>query len=194
MDSPFPPAGVAARSGEVEDWLLRFHEGTREVMRECYVDHFTGVERAVGRVLSGADKETVIHEVFFRLMSQKDLRVTFQGGSFRAWICTVARNQAIDHWRRQQLELPGGSAEELLENVEDATRFELRAEARLMVERFRNECLPAKWLRVFEARFVEQLDQAEAARALGMSRTTLIYQEYRVRHLLRRFFVGKAPA
>jgi RNA polymerase sigma-70 factor, ECF subfamily len=194
MESPFPPSGVAARPDELVDWLARFHAGARDVMRECYTDHFASVERAVGRVLAGADKETVIHEIFFRLMTNQELRATFQGGSFRAWICTVARNQAIDYWRRQQFERPAGSAEELLEGVEDASRFEARAEARMMIERFRAECLPAKWRQVFEARFVQQLDQAEAARLLGMSRTTLIYQEYRVRHLLRRFFIGRASA
>jgi RNA polymerase sigma-70 factor, ECF subfamily len=194
MDSPFPPAGVAACPDELVGWLARFRTGARDVMRECYTDHFASVERAVARVLTGADKETVIHEVFFRLMTSEELRATFQGGSFRAWICTVARNQAIDYWRRRQFERPAGSAEEMLEGVEDARRFESSAEARMMVDRFRAECLPAKWRRVFEARFVQQLDQAEAARELGMSRTTLIYQEYRVRHLLKRFFIGKANA
>jgi RNA polymerase sigma-70 factor (ECF subfamily) len=194
MDSPFPPSGVAARPEQHADWLARFHEGARDAMRECYTDHFASVERAVGRVLAGADKETVIHEVFFRLMTKKELRETFEGGSFRAWICTVAKNHAIDYWRRQQFEVPAGSAEELLLDVEDGMRFDSRAEARMMIERFRAECLPDKWQKIFEVRFVQQLDQAEAARVLRMSRTTLIYQEYRVRLLLRRFFVGTASS
>jgi RNA polymerase sigma-70 factor (ECF subfamily) len=44
---------------------------------------------------------------------------------------------------------------------------------------------------VFDARFIQQLDQPEAARLLGMHRTTLIYQEYRVRTLLKRFVLRK---
>ena len=47
----------------------------------------------------------------------------------------------------------------------------------------------AKWLRVFEVRFIQQLDQSEAARVLKISRTTLIYQEYRVRKLLNGYFL-----
>ena len=37
------------------------------------------------------------------------------------------------------------------------------------------------------ARFLEQLDQRQAARKVGISRTTLVYQEARIRRLLRRF-------
>jgi RNA polymerase sigma-70 factor (ECF subfamily) len=40
---------------------------------------------------------------------------------------------------------------------------------------------------VFETRFLLGLEQKEAAARLGISRTTLAYQEYRVKALLRRF-------
>jgi len=55
------------------------------------------------------------------------------------------------------------------------------------LERFRDQVLPRKWQRVFVARFVEQQEQSAAARSLGMRRTTLAYQEYRIRRLLRRY-------
>jgi RNA polymerase sigma-70 factor (ECF subfamily) len=55
-----------------------------------------------------------------------------------------------------------------------------------VLERFR-DILPKKWQRVFQKRFVEGLEQQEAADALDMSRTTLAYQEYRIRRLLQRF-------
>jgi len=188
MNRPVPPPEAA---GEAVHWLTEFHAGSRAVLTGCYVDHFASVERAVGRILKGADKETVIHEIFFRVMTNDDLRFTFQGGSFRAWISTIARNQAVDHWRRQQFEVPAGAPEDLLGDHEDAARFENRVEAQITIDRFRNECLPDKWRKVFDARFIQQLDQPEAARVLGMHRTTLIYQEYRVRTLLKRFVLRK---
>jgi RNA polymerase sigma-70 factor (ECF subfamily) len=192
MSRPVAPPKVAAAP---LDWLAEFHAGSRAVLSECYVDHFTSVERAVGRILKGADRETVIHEIFFRLMTNEDLRRTFQGGSFRAWINTIARNQAVDYWRRQQFEIPAGAPEDLVGDREDASRFEDRVEAQMTIDRFRSECLPAKWRKVFDARFIQQLDQPEAARVLGMHRTTLVYQEYRVRNLLKRFVLrkGKKP-
>ena len=69
--------------------------------------------------------------------------------------------------------------------------LERTVEARLLVDRFRREVLPAKWARVFEARFVSGLDQRSAAAQVGISRTTLAYQEIQIRRLLRRFLLGR---
>ena len=162
-------------------------------MRQVYVDHYESVDRAVGRVLEGADRETVVHDVFCRLMTEEKLRATFRGGSMRAWITTIARNAAIDAWRRQQHERPGGDARDLAPGEDVGARFDARVEAQIMVDRFRADCLPDKWRTVFEARFIQQLDQSEAARALGIHRTTLLYRELRVRQLLRRFFLQTEP-
>jgi RNA polymerase sigma-70 factor (ECF subfamily) len=108
----------------------------------------------------------------------------------------VARNQAIDFLRRRRREQPLGEVEpdaneQRLEADLRARALEQAAEARLIVERFRRDHLPPKWHRVFQARFVEQLSQREAAAELGISRTTLVYQELQVRRLLRRFLLAK---
>jgi RNA polymerase sigma-70 factor, ECF subfamily len=185
-----PPAERPSRpSNEGDGWLGQFHLGAQSAIESCYRDHVGRVDRAVGSILDGADRETVVHDVFFRLMTNERLRLAFQGGSFGAWIATVARNQAIDYRRRRRLETPMGSSGDMPDDIESATTIDSRVEARLMVERFRAECLPEKWEKVFQTRFVEQVDQSEAARRLGVSRTTLIYQEFRVRTLLRRFFL-----
>jgi len=186
MPSPLLPARVDETSSDAPDWLEEFHRGTRHVMRQVYADHFVTVERAVGKVLQGADKETAIHEVFLRLLTEADLRATFRGGSLRAWISTISRNYAIDYWRRQQRERPAGTAQDLLEHVAEPTRLDAKVEARVMIARFR-DVVPEKWRDVFEVRFVQQLDQSEAARVLGVHRTTLLYQEFRVRKLLEKF-------
>jgi RNA polymerase sigma-70 factor, ECF subfamily len=179
---------------ESENWIEQFHAGSRTVIEELYRAHFERVARAVGNVLDGADKETAIHEVFYRLLSSEQARRGYSGGSFGAWITTVARNQAIDHLRRRRWEQPAGSAAEMLQHDDRRETFDERVNAQLMVRRFRHECLPPKWAGVFEARFIQQLDQAEAARSLGIRRTTLIYQEYRVRQLLRRYFLTEPRA
>src|SRR5262245_48027990 len=87
------PATMAGRPAPAQEsaWLDRFHAGEREVIEQCYRDHFRVVENAVGQVLRGADKETVIHEVFLQLMSRAELRRGFAGGGFAAWLATVAR-------------------------------------------------------------------------------------------------------
>ncbi|WP_224246363.1 RNA polymerase sigma factor [Hyalangium gracile] len=178
-------------------WLLDFHAGRRSVLEQCYRELYPTVQRAVGRVLSGADQETVIHEVFYRLISREELRRSFRGGSLKAWIGTVAYHQALEFVRRQQRE-QGALAQVRELDVGEAEAVEAsdaECEARILIERFRRECLPEKWHGVFEARFLRQLPQREAARELGIHRTTLAYQELRIRSLLRHFLLreGSTP-
>ena len=157
-------------------------------MERCYREHYQTVKRAAAGYLSPVDTETVVHDVFFKIMSQPATREAFRGGSLAAWLSRMATNQALDFLRQTQRVTLG------FESVPEAVApsFEEASEARLMVERFRNECLPAKWRNVFEARFIRQLDQRSAAKDLGMFRTTLAYQELRIRGLLRQFFLGEA--
>lgn len=171
-----------------EDWLERFHQGDRDVIEECYRDHFETVDRSVGAVLSGADRETVVHEVFFRVMTAPQVRLGFRGGSFAGWIATVARNQAIDHVRRSRREeaVAPDVAVRLADSAAGSPADD-SFDARRLIAQFRRECLPPEWDGVFVARFIDQLSQREAAARLKMRRTTLAYQELRIRQLLRRF-------
>jgi len=186
-----------ARSSSTPDhvWLEAFHAGERACMAECYRTHVASVDQAVGAILRGADRETVIHEVFFRLLTEESFRRRFQGGSLSTWLRVVARNHAIDHARHQQREIltphPAGVGDAETGQEDPLDR---RTDVRLTLQRFRAEVLPAKWDRVFMARFVDQQDQRDAARALRLPRTTLVYQEHRIRTLLRRFVLkGERP-
>jgi RNA polymerase sigma-70 factor (ECF subfamily) len=167
-------------------WLNRFHAGDRAAMEECYRDYYQVVEAAVRGMLREADKETVIHEVFFALLSEPTTRQGFQGGSFAAWLRTLAKNRALDLLRRQQLERRAApeAARQMQTSVPGPS--EQRADARAFLSRFQKQCLPEKWRAVFETRFVQQLSQREAASTLGISRTTLAYQEHRIRALLKK--------
>jgi RNA polymerase sigma-70 factor, ECF subfamily len=171
-------------------WLAAFHAGERSVMERCYRDQCVMVLRAAGAVLPRADAETVTHEVFYRLLSSARTRGGFQGGNFEAWLRQVATNAALDHVRRYRRER---AREEGPAESEDAPqeRVDDEVEAKLLVERFRRDRLPLKWAGVFDARFLRQLPQREAARELGIQRTTLVYQEQRIRLLLREFLLGE---
>jgi RNA polymerase sigma-70 factor (ECF subfamily) len=158
------------------------------VIEECYRDHFEAVDRSVGAVVAGADRETVVHEVFFRIMTRQDVRLGFRGGSIAGWLATVARNQAIDHLRRSRRE--EAVAPDVASRLADAVALapaEDSLDARRLVAEFRSQCLPPEWDGVFVARFLDQLSQREAAARLKMRRTTLAYQELRIRRLLERF-------
>jgi RNA polymerase sigma-70 factor, ECF subfamily len=186
-------------NSDPESWLEAFHRGEPRCLDGCYRDSFQVVDRAVGDILHGADRETVVHEVFFRLLSDEGLRRSFTGGAFGPWLRVVARNQAIDCARRRRLEVAlGEDMAERAAGAATADRLHEQTEAKLLVEAFRAHHLPAKWERVFVARFLEQQDQPTAARSLGMRRTTLAYQEHRIRRLLKRFVLtpgaGRASA
>ena len=174
-----------------ESALARFRAGERDFIGLLYRETYETVDATVGRVLRGADRETVVHELYFRLLSNPDLRRNFVGGSLRSWLATVAYNLAVDFWRRHRRET----------NLEDgnpplidpmAQRMEKRAELNLFVERFRRDGLPGELWPLFQARFVERLGQREAARRLGIPRTTLVYRELRVRRLLRAYLRRRA--
>ncbi len=193
MSAMTPASEAAVDLVEAEVWLVGFHEGRREAMEDCYREHFGTVDAAVSRVLHGADRETVVQDVFARLMSDAQLRLAFKGGRLTAWLSTLSRNLAIDFARHRRFEQPDGLMP-AGDGVQSPHLIEYQAEVRLLLERFRDECLPPRWAPVFEARFVRQMDQASAARHVGISRTTLAYQEYRIRGLLRSFALrGSRP-
>jgi RNA polymerase sigma-70 factor (ECF subfamily) len=172
-------------------WLVAFHAGDRAAMAQCYRDHAKTVANAVGRMLSAADSETVTHEVFYRLLSDARLRANFQGGNFSAWITRVATHSAIDYlrrYRREQSEF-SGAGETDVDARAPARRVDDEVHAKVLVERFCRDCLPPEWAGVFDARFLRQVTQRDAARELGIRRTTLVYQELRIRRLLTRFLL-----
>lgn len=157
-------------------WLARFHAGDRVTLDAFYRDQFSTVEGALAH-LRGADRETVVFEVFLRIWSDADLRRSLSNASLGDWLVAITRTQATDFLRRT------GRAETLPPTPTDAP------EARGRIERFRAEVLPKAWEPVFERRFVGRLDPVDVARELGVSRTTLAYRELRIRALLRSFIL-----
>jgi RNA polymerase sigma-70 factor (ECF subfamily) len=175
---PPPPA-------EADAWLAGFHRGDPDIIERCYRDHFEVVEAAIRQVLVPADRETVIHEVFWRLLSNPELRRSFRGGSMAAWLATVTRNLAIDYLRRltREVALPAEDSQQPVPALDG------QADARLLLEQFQRQRLPAAWWPVFDLRFLRQLSQREAAAALRIRRTTLAYRELRIRQALRAFLM-----
>jgi RNA polymerase sigma-70 factor (ECF subfamily) len=182
---PFAEADSSAPRSDA-DWLALFQRGDKRTLQDCYLNHFATVQRAIRGILDETDQEMLIHELFSRLIARAELRRSFQGGSFAAWLATVARNQAIDYQRRIGRERALSEADCAERSTHD---WEQETHARLLIEKFRRERLPADWNGVFELRFLTQLPQREAASQLGMHRTTLAYREIRIRSLLKRFLL-----
>jgi RNA polymerase sigma-70 factor (ECF subfamily) len=174
-------------------WLSAFHAGERWALEECYREHASKVAAAARRLLGGVDAETILHDVFYRLLSSAKMRASFQGGNIGAWLTQVATRSAIDDLRRRRretspLEEDGREIESVAREGERRDADE-ELEAKMLVERFRKERLPPEWESLFDARFLRQLPQRDAARELGIPRSTLVYQEQRIRALLQRFLL-----
>lgn len=184
-DGDAPPGTAPAD----DPWLKGFHSGDRRVLEECYREHFATLERAIGTVLTSADRETAIHELWTRLLEGTALRQAFQGGAFASWLAVVARNHALDMRRRITREL--ARANETPDSRSET--WEEAVQARILIERFRRDVLPPEWGGVFELRFLQQLPQREAATRLSLHRTTLAYRELRIRRLLKHFLVDEPP-
>jgi len=185
---------MGAGSETDRGWLSRFHAGDRDVIERCYREHFRSVEAAVGHVLRGADKETVVHDVFLQLIERREVRGGFQGGNFRGWLMTVSHHVAVDYWRRHRRERAWDEAPDEQSGHDSAGNMERGAEARLFAERYLRDRLPPAWLSVFVVRFLGGLDQRSAAHRLGISRTTLAYRELRVRRILRSYLRERSRA
>jgi RNA polymerase sigma-70 factor (ECF subfamily) len=179
------------RDDAPDDWLAGFHRGDRRVLERCYREHFETVARAVGSVLDGVDRESAIHDFFARLIADEGMRRSFQGGTLGGWLWVGARRTAIDVARARHREREVLAEMEAEQEAPEGTSAAEDLEARRLIAEFRSGPLPAKWAAVFEARFLRQLSQREAAAALAMRRTTLAYQELRIRRLLRRFLLSR---
>jgi RNA polymerase sigma-70 factor (ECF subfamily) len=188
---PFHP--VISQMVEQDRWLAAFHAGDRTVLEKCYRDTHASVLSAARRLLTDCDAETVVHEVYYRLISDGRFRQSFKGGSVAAWLAQVTTNSAIDHLRRRRREAAPLPPESELESRGADARVDDELEAKILVERFRRERLPPEWAPVFDTRFLRRLPQREAAHELGIPRSTLVYQEQRIRELLTKFLIRPAP-
>ncbi len=169
-----------------ESFLDAFHRGDRAALEACYREHFDAVLSAI-RLASLADRETVAHDLFCRLVGNADFRGGFRGGNMRAWLRTAATHAAIDYARKYKREVLTddaasavtlGNAAHDVENDAGAQR-----DAERIVAHFVADKLPPAWRSVFEVRFRRGLGQHETARELGIARTTVMYQEHRIRGL-----------
>ena len=185
VDPSAEGSSIERAEGGDAGWLEGFYAGEPRIMERCYREHFATVARAISGILRDSDRETLIHEVFSRLLGRAEARRSFRGGDFAAWLGTLARNQAIDYQRRvaREISLTPEHHERTGPAVEEA------ADAHLLIERFRRECLPEAWWGLFDLRFLGQLSQREAAVALRMRRTTLAYRELLIRRALKKFLL-----
>jgi hypothetical protein len=61
------------------DWLVRFHAGERAVIDQCYRRYARMVRDVAAHIVAPVDAETIVHEIFFSLLSDARVRTSFRG-------------------------------------------------------------------------------------------------------------------
>jgi RNA polymerase sigma-70 factor, ECF subfamily len=109
-------------------------------------------------------------------------RYRWQGNSFCAWLYRIARNEIVQHYRRQRFLAPLRSWLLSDANVEKAVQNQERQDA-LQKALAR---LPAPDREVIVLRFFEELSSAEVAEILGCSTANVYVRLHRALGRLRR--------
>jgi RNA polymerase sigma-70 factor, ECF subfamily len=151
-----------------ERFLRAFHAGERWAIEESYREHAGRVIAAAQRLVGPVDAETIAHGVFYRLLDSAKTRASFQGGNLGAWLTQVAVRSAVDDLRKRRREAPSDEAAEPQSSAD--------LDAKILIDRFRAEVLAPDDVPLFEARFMRRLPQRDAAKELGIPRSTLVYQ------------------
>src|SRR3954452_8836528 len=93
-----------------DDGLVRAAvAGNREAFGELYVRYARMVHGILLARVPPGDAEDLVQEVF--LSAMKELRGLRTAAAFRGWLGTIARNRAMDHYRRARETSPLDSVE-----------------------------------------------------------------------------------
>ena len=147
-----------ARGGDSEAFGMLYDHYNASVYRFLYY-----------RVGSVALAEDLTSETFFRALRNMS-SFQWQGKDFGAWLMTIARNLAADHYKagRTRLELPTddmGAHDSVTEGPENAVLASLTNEVLLQAVRE----LPKEQQDCLILRFLQGLSIAETAKVLGRS-------------------------
>jgi RNA polymerase sigma factor (sigma-70 family) len=179
---------AVARSIPDTGWEARFRRGDNEVIEAVYRDTFEAVRRAAARVLrEPADRDAVVHEVFVELVESRRLRDSYRGGAMAGWLGAIARHRALDFARRERRLTDLSALNEAAVVVDPLVEF------RRELERFATRLDPQR-RQVLELRFVAGMTQVEAARQMGIPRSTLEDKEREIKRLLQEHLREGAPA
>jgi len=176
--------------GQESEWLELSRKGDHAAFENLVQSYQTMIHSITYRMTGSlADADDLSQETFIRAFQQLG---SFRGESkFSSWLCRVAMNACLN-WRQREIrrtevhqqwagDNPGGSAEECTEVLDEKTRNVQAALNRL----------PAKQRAAMILTVYEEMNHAEAARALGCSEATVSWRVFAARAKLKRWL---APA
>lgn len=145
--------------------------------------------------LNSADSSDLVQSVFAKLLVKLPEFEYDPARRFRAWLLTIARNQATDFWRRAKsnplvangsaADLPESFASEDLLEDREYRDFLVRRARKLMEQEFEPLTWQACWKYVAEGR-----SAADVGRELGLSANAVRVAKCRVLRRLRQELEG----
>jgi RNA polymerase sigma-70 factor, ECF subfamily len=162
---------LTSRGCQVQDeesLVRRAQQNDEQALSRLYEEYFARVYRYVAvRVGNRLDAEDITSQVFVKVV-QSLPSYKLRGVPFSAWLFRIARNQVIDHVRKNSIKNENTWIEPSAVSQEDPTKL---AELNMAVD----ELVKALGLitgaqrEVIEFRFIAELSIAETAKAMGKS-------------------------
>lgn len=184
---------------EGDDLLERCRKGDEGAWRELVARHSRKVFGLCYRFSGRVDEaEDLTQEVFLRVYQSLD-RYRSSGGAFNTWLMTVARNHAIDHYRRRREERnrrdDGALGEmELLPSGEEGPVMALERKERVQLVQRGLRALPEDLRDTIVLCDLQGLPYEEAARVLDVPLGTVKSRLNRGRLELAKRLLSKRAA
>ena len=197
------PSGRQAEDLYSSRLVVRAQRGDAEAFAALYVRYFDWVYSYLRMTLRDRhDAEDLAQQVFLKVFAHLDSYEVGPERSFRPWLFRIARNQLIDHVRKERpalLEDPeriadphGRSARGAdVETLQSTLAWMSDSEVALFIER-----LPLAQRQVITLRYMIGLTPEEVAEVLGRSAGSIRQLDYRARLNLqeRLTALGRKPA
>jgi RNA polymerase sigma-70 factor (ECF subfamily) len=167
-------------AGDDDELVRAAAEGDRGAFGELYVRHARMVHGILLARVPPGDAEDLVQEVFLSALQQ--LYGLRTAGAFRGWLATMARNRAMDHYRRARPSAP-------LETAEAAAPRGAVQDAFLVLDQIRR--LPEAYRETLILRLVEGMTGPEIAAQTGLTPDSVRVNLCRGMKMLRELLEAK---
>ncbi len=173
-----------------ESLVRRAQQNDEQAFSRLYEEYFERVYRYIAvRVGSRLDAEDITSQVFVKVV-QSLPSYKLRGVPFAAWLFRIARNQIIDHVRKNSVKNETAWMNPLAVSQEDPTRL---AELNIAIDEVVKALalLTGAQREVIEFRFIAELSIAETAKSMGKSEGAVKALQYSGLVALRKHLSGK---
>ena len=181
-----------SEKSELAGLVRQVQKGDLEAFGQLY-DHFYGPVFAyvLHQVGSPADAEDIVSGVFLDAL-QKIGGFTWRGAGFGAWLFSIARNDVMDHFRRQGRSREAAITEQHME-LAGTERVEKIAEAAWDERRLRDAVwqLPEEQQQVILMKLVVNFSNSQIAAVLSKSEGAVKALQHRALQNLRKIMAAK---